>query len=134
MRRSRAIRLGRMAAVKNRVVRSCIFILGILSIALGVIGAFAPVLPTTPFVLLAAWCFLKSSEKAHAWLYRQPLFGKALQDWERNRSIPRTTKVIAINMIALSIVFIWVKVDGVQIRYSVTLLLLLVSAFILTRD
>ena len=123
-----------MAAVKNRVVRSCIFILGILSIALGVIGAFAPVLPTTPFVLLAAWCFLKSSEKAHAWLYRQPLFGKALQDWERNRSIPRTTKVIAINMIALSIVFIWVKVDGVQIRYSVTLLLLLVSAFILTRD
>jgi len=88
----------------------------------------------TPFVLLAAWCFLKSSEKAHAWLYRQPLFGKALQDWERNRSIPRSTKVIAITMIALSIVFIWVKVDGPQIRYSVTLLLLLVSAFILMRD
>lgn len=123
-----------MAVVRNRLIRSCIFILGILSIALGVAGAFTPVLPTTPFVLLAAWCFLKSSEKAHAWLYRQPLFGKALQDWERNRSIPRSTKVIAITMIALSIVFIWVKVDGPQIRYSVTLLLLLVSAFILMRD
>lgn len=123
-----------MAVVRNRFIRSCIFIIGILSIVLGAIGAFTPVLPTTPFILLAAWCFLKSSEKAHAWLYRQPLFGKALQDWEKNRSIPRPTKAVAITMIALSIVFIWVKVDGSQIRYSVTLLLLLVSAFILTRD
>ncbi len=93
-----------------------------------------PVLPTTPFVLLAAWCFLKSSEKAHIWLYRQPIFGKALQDWEKNRSINRTSKVLAISMIALSVVFIWAKVDNTLIRYSVTLLLLLVSAFILTRD
>lgn len=123
-----------MAVVRNRFIRLCIFIIGILSIVLGAIGAFTPVLPTTPFILLAAWCFLKSSEKAHAWLYRQPLFGKALQDWEKNRSIPRPTKAVAITMIALSIVFIWVKVDGSQIRYSVTLLLLLVSAFILTRD
>lgn len=123
-----------MAVVRNRFIRSCIFIIGILSIVLGAIGAFTPVLPTTPFILLAAWCFLKSSEKAHAWLYRQPLFGKALQDWGKNRSIPRPTKAVAITMIALSIVFIWVKVDGSQIRYSVTLLLLLVSAFILTRD
>ncbi len=134
MRQSLVVRLDRMAVVRSRFIRSCIFILGIISIVLGAIGAFTPVLPTTPFVLLAAWCFLKSSEKAHAWLYRQPLFGKSLQDWERNRSISRSTKLIAIFMIVLSVAFIWVKVDSSQVRYSVTLLLLLVSAFILTRD
>lgn len=130
MHRPRAIQLGRMAVVKNRVIRSCIFVLGTLSVVLGAIGVLLPVLPTTPFILLAAWCFLRSSRRAHNWIYRQPLFGKALRDWENARSIARSTKVLAISMIVLSLVIIWVKVCNPWIRYLVTILLLFVSIFI----
>lgn len=119
-----------MAVVKNRVIRSCIFVLGTLSVVLGAIGVLLPVLPTTPFILLAAWCFLRSSRRAHNWIYRQPLFGKALRDWENARSIARSTKVLAISMIVLSLVIIWVKVCNPWIRYLVTILLLFVSIFI----
>ena len=134
MRRRRALQLGQMAVVKNRAVRSFIFAVGILSVVLGSIGAFLPILPTTPFILLAAWCFLKSSERAHVWIHRQPLFGKALKDWEKNQSIARPTKVLAISMIALSATFIWLKVSNLWIKYFVTILLLFVSVFILTRN
>jgi uncharacterized protein len=112
-----------MAVVKNRIVRLCLFSLG-----------FLPLLPTTPFLLLAAWCFLKSSERAHGWIYRQPLFGKALRDWEKNRSIARPTKLIAISMIILSVVFLWSRVNDLWIKYLVTALLLIVSIFISTRN
>ena len=122
-----------MAVVKNRIVRSCIFAIGILSVVLGLIGAFLPLLPTTPFILLTAWCFLKSSERAYAWLNRQPLLGKALKDWERDRTISRSTKVIAISMIAISLIFIWLRVNNLLIRYLVTIGLLFVSVFISTR-
>lgn len=123
-----------MAVVKNRVFRLCLFTLGILSVGLGTLGAFLPVLPTTPFLILAAWCFLKSSERAHAWIYRQPLFGKALKDWEKNRSIARPTKLIATSMIILSMAFIWMKVNDLWIKCLVTVLLLYVSIFISTRN
>ncbi len=123
-----------MAVAKNRVIRLCLFSLGILSVGLGTLGVFLPLLPTTPFLLLAAWCFLKSSERAHAWIYRQPLFGKALKDWEKNRSIARPTKVLAISMIILSVVFLWSRVNDLWIKYLVTALLLIVSIFISTRN
>lgn len=123
-----------MAVAKNRVVRLCLFILGIFSVGLGILGVFLPVLPTTPFLLLAAWCFLKSSETAHGWIYRQPLFGKALKNWEKNRSIARPTKVLAVSMIVLSVVFIWLKVSNLWVKYSVVTLLVFVSFFISTRN
>jgi uncharacterized membrane protein YbaN (DUF454 family) len=123
-----------MALVKNRALRLCIFALGIVAVILGIIGAFLPLLPTTPFILLAAWCFLKSSARAHSWLYHHPIFGKALRDWQENRSIARSNKFIAVSMIALSLVFIWVKVSHPLVKYSVTVLLVSVSVFISTRN
>lgn len=122
-----------MSIVKNPVVRASLFSLGFVSLALGIIGAFLPVLPTTPFLLLSAWCFVKSSPKAHQWLYRQPGLGKSLRDWERNKSIAKSTKVVAISMIALSLVFIWIKPLMLWLQISVTVLLIVVSIFIVTR-
>lgn len=122
-----------MALVKNRFLKQLLFFLGVFSLALGTIGAFLPLIPTTPFVLLAAWCFLKSSKKAHDWIYRQPLFGKALTNWEKNKIITRPTKLLAISMILLSLLLIWLKVDDLWIKYSVTTLLLVVMLFIATR-
>lgn len=120
--------------IKNQVVRSGIFVLGLLSLILGVVGVFLPLLPTTPFILLAAWCFLNSSEKAHRWMYRQPYFGKALKDWEKNRAIARPTKVLAISMIVFSVVFMWFKIDSLWVRYLVTALMVFVVVFIFTRN
>ncbi|MES2803596.1 MAG: YbaN family protein [Bdellovibrionota bacterium] len=118
---------------KNPIVRTALFILGVSSVVLGFIGLFVPVLPTTPFVLLAAWCFFKSSSKAHQWLYKQPLLGTALKDWEQNKSIAKSTKVIAVSMILFSLFFLWEKVEVLWVAILVSVILVGVSLFIATR-
>ncbi len=122
-----------MSIVKNPLVRTFLFTLGFISLVLGIIGAFLPVLPTTPFLLLSAWCFLKSSPKAHQWLYNQPGLGKSLRDWERDKSIAKSTKVVAISMIILSLAVLWMKPLMLWLQISVTVLLTVVSTFIVTR-
>ncbi len=72
-------------------------LLGLISLSLGFIGAFLPVLPTTCFVLLAAWCFAKSSPKWHQRLLDSPLFGESLKHWETHRCIPPKARFFAIS-------------------------------------
>jgi uncharacterized membrane protein YbaN (DUF454 family) len=69
---------------------------GLFFVGLGGLGVFVPVLPTTPFVLLASFCFLRSSPRHHAWLRRSRLFGRLLADWDRHHGVRRRTKVVAI--------------------------------------
>lgn len=73
-------------------------IIGILALVLGIVGIFLPLLPTTPFLLLAAACFARSSERMHGWLINHSLFGPFLRDWEAGRGIPARAKVIALLM------------------------------------
>lgn len=68
---------------------------GLLFLALGAVGVFLPLLPTTPFLLLAAACFSRSSRRMHAWLLRNRLFGPVLRDWEQRGAIARRTKWFA---------------------------------------
>ena len=75
---------------------------GGVSLALGGIGIFLPLLPTTPFLLLAAYCFQKSSPRLHNWLVGHPTFGPAIKDWQQHGAISRTAKIQA--MIALAVV------------------------------
>ncbi len=75
---------------------------------LAVIGIVVPGLPTTPFVLLAAACFVRASPRTHGWLLRNPTFGPMLQMWEQHRSIPRRVKRIGLASMALMAGFsIW---------------------------
>jgi len=67
-------------------------ILGWLSLVTGIIGIFLPLLPTTPLVLLAAWCFSKSSERFHTWLLEHKLFGSIIRDWQSSDGIPRRSR------------------------------------------
>ena len=68
--------------------------LGYASLALGVIGIFLPVLPTTPFVLLAAWCFARSNPALADRLYSHPRFGAVLRAWRDERAIPLRAKLM----------------------------------------
>ncbi|MFI8621155.1 YbaN family protein [Marinomonas sp. NPDC078689] len=71
-------------------------ILGWFSLITGIIGIFLPLLPTTPLVLLAAWCFSKSSERFHTWLIEHKYFGPILRDWQSSDGIPKRTRNRAI--------------------------------------
>jgi len=73
-------------------------VLGAVFLLLGVIGIFLPVLPTTPFVLLAAACFARGSQRFHEWLLGHPRFGPLVSDWQRYRSIPFRAKCLALSM------------------------------------
>lgn len=83
--------------------------LGLGFVALGVAGVFLPVLPTTPFMLLAAACFARSSDRFHHWLLNHRVFGATVREWEQHRSIPRRTKWVAVvtmaATLAVSVVF-----------------------------
>lgn len=82
------------------------FILGWFFFLLGGAGAFLPVLPTTPFMLLALWAFSKSSEHLHDWLYNHRIFGPPLQQWQEYRVIPRMAKFMAATVMLLSGVYL----------------------------
>ncbi|MYM55362.1 YbaN family protein [Thalassovita mangrovi] len=70
-------------------------ILGLISVALGLIGVVLPLLPTVPFMLLAAFFFARSSERLHAWLIEHPTFGPSIVDWQTRGAISSKGKRIA---------------------------------------
>ena len=76
--------------------------LGWFFVALGVIGAFLPVMPTTIFLIIAAWCFARSSPELEAWLLAHPLFGATLRNWRERGAISKRAKLMACGMIAVS--------------------------------
>lgn len=86
----------------ERVIRALWVTLGAISLALGIIGIFLPLLPTTPFVLLAAACFARGSERFHGWLLSHPRFGPLVHDWQTHRAIPLRAKWLALSMMWVS--------------------------------
>lgn len=87
--------------MKLELKRRLLILCGFLSLILGIIGAFLPILPTTPLVILAAFCFSKSSPKLHFWLTSNKYFGDAIIDWERHHVIRPKAKKMATFAIVL---------------------------------
>jgi len=71
-------------------------------VALGTIGVVLPVLPTTPFLLIALWAFSQSSERFHYWLMNHRYFGPSLQAWEKHGIIPMRAKILALSTMTVS--------------------------------
>lgn len=107
-------------------------IVGYLSVALGFAGAFLPLVPTTPLLLLALWCFSKSSPKMNAWLLGNRMFGRYLKDYEQGRGIPKVVKVSSIIILWSSILFTTIVfTEAWWLRVLLLLMALLVSVHIL---
>lgn len=97
--------------------RILLLIIGWLAIALGTLGVFLPLLPTTPFILLAAWCFARSSPRFHHWLVYRSWFGSYLRHWQQHRALPPKVKGRAITLSVITFALsIWlVKIVWVRI-------------------
>ena len=89
-------------------MRPLLFTLGWLLFALGFVGVFIPVLPTTVFMLLALWCFSRSSDRFHEWLYTHRHFGPPLQLWQEHGVIPLKAKYTAILFMTGSLIYVFV--------------------------
>ena len=80
---------------------------GALSLLTGFVGIFLPLLPTTPFVLLAAFCFSRGSARWEAWLLQHPRFGPMVRNWRAHRVIPLRAKQLATLMMTLGSAWAW---------------------------
>ena len=87
-------------------------IVGLIALGLGCLGVVLPLLPTVPFILLAAFCFAKSSNRLHGWLLPHPLFGKMIQDWRQSGAISTKAKKMA--TISIALVFAISVITGVK--------------------
>lgn len=119
--------------IRNRLLRSAFFAAGLLSLVLGILGAFLPLLPTTPFLLLAAGCFFRSSPRFHDWLVSHPRLGQPLKDWESEGAISKRAKTVSLAMILGSLIWIWLRESSFWIKPFASLILFCSSCFILTR-
>lgn len=110
------------------------FVIGWLSLLLGVIGIVLPLLPTTPFVLLAAFCFSKSSKRFHLWLLNHKLFGAMVMDWEQHGVIKLQAKWMAtISMVLMVSFSLYLVAPSVLVVFSILVMVLAVLIFIWTR-
>ena len=106
-----------------------LIILGSISLALGVIGIFLPVLPTTPFLLLSATFYVRSSEKLYQWLINQKYLGTYIRNFREHHAIPLRTKILSISMIWITLTYcaiaisniIWIKLIFIALAIGVTI-------------
>lgn len=102
-------------------------------LAIGAVGIVLPLLPTTPFLLLAAYCFARSSPQLHKWLHNHPTFGPLINNWNQYGSIDRRSKHIAIIIILLTpIATVVIGVPWWSLA-SQLLILGVAATFVLTR-
>ncbi|MCG4455552.1 YbaN family protein [Pseudomonas sp. MMS21-TM103] len=116
---------------RSPLIRYALLTLGWLCVALGVIGIFLPVLPTTPFLLLAAACFVRSSKRFYLWLVMHPRLGPWIRDYLEGQGIPLKAKVYSISLMWLSIALSCYLVPLFWARAFMLTSALLVSLYIL---
>lgn len=107
--------------------------LGGISVGLGAAGVVLPLVPTTPFMLLAAYCFARSSPRLECWLLEHPRFGPTIRDWRAHRSISHRGKMLAVVAIGLTFALsVALRLPGGVLTIQ-AIVLSAVSLFILTR-
>ncbi len=95
----------KVARRSGEFARPALFVIGTLCVILGIVGIVLPLLPTTPFLLIAAACYAKSSERFHDWLLEHRWFGGYIRDFRSGNGIPIRAKVVAVLTLWTSITF-----------------------------
>jgi uncharacterized membrane protein YbaN (DUF454 family) len=95
---------------RGRAARAGWLVLGLMLVAIGFIGNFVPLLPTTSFMVLALPCFARSSPKLEAWLLGHPRFGAGVRAWRAEKAVPRHAKIGACIGMALGFGLFWLHV------------------------
>lgn len=99
------------------VLRWVLFVVGWACVVLATIGVLMPVLPTTPFLLLAAACFDRSSPRFHRWLLSSKLFGPLIENWQRERYIEQRSKRVALIVVAVTFTSSILIVEPVALKW-----------------
>jgi uncharacterized membrane protein YbaN (DUF454 family) len=115
---------------KTKLVKALLLMVGWLSVVLGVIGVFLPIMPTTPFLLLAAACFLRTSPKFYNWLVGHPKLGKYLLYYLEGKGIPLKAKVYSIGLMAISMSVTTYFVPVTAVKILLPLVGVLVALYI----
>jgi hypothetical protein len=121
----------------DKIKRIALTVCGTLCVALGVVGMFMPVLPTTPFLLLAAVCYARSSKRFYDWLLTNRWCGEYIRNYREGRGIPRQQKAVTITLLWLTIgstagfavSLCWVRLVLIGIAVAVTIHLLRIKTF-----
>ena len=103
-------------------------ILGIIFLVLGIMGILLPLLPTTPFLLLSAALFFRSSPRLHRWLYRQPTLGSYIRNFTEHKAIPLRVKVVSVILVWLTLGYCtffvaqqwWIKVALLSLAVAIS--------------
>jgi len=115
-------------SAKKRIIRHVLIAAGTLFLVLGIVGVFLPVLPTTPFLLLAAACYARGSSRFYVWLMNNRLFGSYIRNYREGRGLPPKIKVIVIGLLwvtigysaAFAVHVLWARVILILIAVGVT--------------
>lgn len=114
--------------------RYALIAFGWINVALGVVGMFLPLLPTTVFLLIALWAFAKSSQRFHDWLYHHPRLGPPLRAWHQHGAIATPAKVLAVSVMALSVTYTAVFVDANwTLPATIAAVMIPIATWIITR-
>ncbi len=111
----------------NKLIRYILIFFGTFFVILGLIGIILPILPTTPFLLLAAACYARSSNKAYTWLLNNKWFGSYIKNYNEGKGIPLKVKIMAIS-------FLWITILASLIFiiefFLVEILLLIIASLV----
>lgn len=114
------------------VLKKLLVLAGFISLGLGVVGIFLPLLPTTPFLLLASFCFLRGSTRLHDWLIHHRLFGEFIRNYEEKRTIPMKVKVSALVLLWISIILSACLIGKTVVAVILSVIALAVSIHIVS--
>jgi uncharacterized membrane protein YbaN (DUF454 family) len=121
-----------MKGISEKIKRTIFTVFGTIFLIMGAIGVFIPVLPTTPFLLLAAACYLRGSERLHRWLINNRVFGEFIRNYTEGRGIKQRQKIYTISFLWLMIIFsIIYVVENYLFRISLLLITLVVTIHIM---
>jgi len=121
--------------ISNKFFRYLLIIAGTIFLGCGIIGIFLPILPTTPFLLLAAACYARSSKRFYDWLMNNKWFGTYIKNYREGRGVPLKVKVFTISLLWTTILFsvffvisnFWIKIVLIIIAIGVTIHILTIK-------